>query len=54
MGEVLIVEDEQHLANGLRFNLEAKATKSRLPVTAKRRWSYCSADPNVLTPWCWT
>ncbi len=24
MGEVLIVEDEQHLANGLRFNLEAE------------------------------
>ncbi len=24
MGEILIVEDEQHLANGLRFNLEAE------------------------------
>ena len=41
---VLIVEDEQHLAEGLRFNLEAegyRAPKSSTP--ARRRSSGCSA-----------
>jgi len=37
MSRVLVVEDEQHLAEGLRFNLEAEATRCSWWTRAKPR-----------------
>ena len=31
MSQILIVEDEQHIAEGLRFNLEAEGHHARSP-----------------------
>ena len=36
---VLIVEDELHLAEGLRFNLEAEGYQAEVVETGKARWS---------------
>ena len=35
MSRILVVEDEQHLADGLRFNLEAEGTTSTSSTTAR-------------------
>ena len=35
MSRILIVEDEQHLADGLRFNLEAEAHDVDVAATAR-------------------
>ena len=45
MQRVLIVEDEQHLAEGLRFNLEAEGYQAEVVDTGEARWSGCSARP---------
>ena len=37
MSRILIVEDEQHLADGLRFNLEADGHEVDVAATATRR-----------------
>ena len=53
MSRILIVEDEQHLADGLRFNLEAEGydievvdtgeeALDRIAVTRSRSTSSCS------------
>ena len=38
---ILIVEDEQHLAEGLRFNLEAEGYRVKVVETAKPRSICC-------------
>jgi len=39
MSRVLVVEDEAHLAQGLRFTCRPKDTRWKLPETARRPWS---------------
>ena len=40
MSRVLVVEDELHLANGLRFNLEAEGHQVKLPIPARLRSTF--------------
>ena len=48
MSRILVVEDEQHLADGLRFNLEAEGIRSRWWIAAKRRSSCCSSNRRAI------
>ena len=41
MSRILVVEDESHIAEGLRFNLEAEGHPWRLPETVKMPWTAC-------------
>ena len=41
MSRILIVEDEQHIADGLRFNLEAEGHERSSTATASRRSTCC-------------
>jgi DNA-binding response OmpR family regulator len=46
MSRVLIVEDEQHLANGLRFNLEAEGYQVSVVDTGEAAIETLTAEPN--------
>ncbi len=45
MSRVLVVEDEQHLADGLRFNLEAEGYQVQLTDTGEAALDLLRADP---------
>lgn len=45
MSRILIVEDEQHLADGLRFNLEAEAHAVDIADTGEQALQRIAADP---------
>ncbi len=44
MSRVLVVEDEQHLAEGLRFNLEAEGYQVQLVETGEAALEKLKAD----------
>jgi len=44
MSSILIVEDEEHLANGLRFNLEAEGYKVALAGDGESALELLSKD----------
>jgi two-component system alkaline phosphatase synthesis response regulator PhoP len=46
MSRILIVEDEQHLADGLRFNLEAEQYEVELTDNGEEALERLSAEPN--------
>jgi DNA-binding response OmpR family regulator len=46
MSRVLIVEDEQHLADGLRFNLEAEGYQVSVVETGEAAIETLTAEPN--------
>ena len=56
MSRVLIVEDEAHLAQGLRFNLEAEGHS--VEVVGDGESALDLSDPTSgrsrSMPWCWT
>ena len=55
MSRVLVVEDEAHLAEGLRFNLEAEGHSVRGGRRRRgRRSSGCSTSKENSTPSCST
>jgi len=45
MSTVLVVEDEQHLADGLRFNLEAEGYQVRVTDTGESALQMLQSDP---------
>ena len=45
MSRVLVVEDEQHLADGLRFNLEAEGYQVRVTDTGESALEMLKSDP---------
>jgi len=45
---VLVVEDEQHLADGLRFNLEAEGYQVRVVDTGEAALEVLRVDPNSI------
>jgi two-component system, OmpR family, alkaline phosphatase synthesis response regulator PhoP len=45
MSKVLVVEDEQHLADGLRFNLEAEGYQVQLTDTGESALAVLKSDP---------
>jgi DNA-binding response OmpR family regulator len=45
MSKVLVVEDEQHLADGLRFNLEAEGYQVQLTDTGESALEVLRSDP---------
>jgi DNA-binding response OmpR family regulator len=45
MSKVLVVEDEQHLADGLRFNLEAEGYQVQLTDTGESALEVLKSDP---------
>ena len=45
MSKVLVVEDEQHLADGLRFNLEAEGYQVRVTDTGESALEMLLSDP---------
>jgi DNA-binding response OmpR family regulator len=45
MSQILIVEDERHLADGLRFNLEAESYQVRVVETGEAALDVVAADP---------
>jgi DNA-binding response OmpR family regulator len=46
MNRVLVVEDEQHLAHGLRFNLEAEGYEVRIAETGEEALALISLSPS--------
>ena len=48
MSKVLVVEDEQHLADGLRFNLEAEGYQVQVTDTGESALEVLSADPSAF------
>jgi len=48
MSKVLVVEDEQHLADGLRFNLEAEGYQVRVTDTGESALEVLNADPEAF------
>jgi two-component system, OmpR family, alkaline phosphatase synthesis response regulator PhoP len=48
MNRVLVVEDEQHLADGLRFNLEAEGYQVRLVDTGEAALELLRVDPAAV------
>jgi two-component system alkaline phosphatase synthesis response regulator PhoP len=48
MNRVLVVEDEQHLAEGLRFNLEAEGYQVRLVDTGEAALELLRIDPSAF------
>ena len=51
MSRILIVEDEQHLADGLRFNLEAEHTTSKSSKPVRTRSQRLAARAAHATTW---
>jgi DNA-binding response OmpR family regulator len=47
MSRLLVVEDEQHLANGLRFNLEAEGHEVEVLDTGEAALARLPAEPSV-------
>ena len=47
MSRILIVEDETHLAHGLRFNLEAEGHEVDLSETGEDALARITADPRA-------
>ena len=55
MSAVLIVEDEQHLADGLRFNLEAEGYTVDTVSDGEAALSlFVDKQPDATTRWCLT
>ena len=54
MSRVLVVEDEAHLAKGLRFNLEAEGHSWKLLATANPRSSASWPRTKILMWSCST
>ena len=54
MSRILVVEDERHIAQGLRFNLEAEGHSVQIAETAKTRSIGCWRRMSLLTWCCWT
>ncbi len=48
MSRVLVVEDEQHLADGLRFNLEAEGYQVQVVETGEAALELLMADRGGL------
>jgi two-component system, OmpR family, alkaline phosphatase synthesis response regulator PhoP len=48
MSRVLVVEDEQHLADGLRFNLEAEGYQVQVTDTGESALEVLNADPSAF------
>jgi len=48
MSKVLVVEDEQHLADGLRFNLEAEGYQVQVTDNGESALEVLSADPSAF------
>jgi DNA-binding response OmpR family regulator len=48
MSKVLVVEDEQHLADGLRFNLEAEGYQVHLTDTGESALEVLQSDPTAF------
>jgi len=48
MSRVLVVEDEQHLADGLRFNLEAEGYHVQVRETGESALEALKADPSAF------
>jgi DNA-binding response OmpR family regulator len=48
MSRVLVVEDEQHLADGLRFNLEAEGYQVQLKDTGEAALEALQSDPSAF------
>jgi len=48
MNRVLVVEDEQHLAEGLRFNLEAEGYQVRMVDTGEAALELLRVEPNAF------
>jgi DNA-binding response OmpR family regulator len=48
MSKVLVVEDEQHLADGLRFNLEAEGYQVHVTDTGESALEALNADPSAF------
>ena len=48
MSKVLVVEDEQHLADGLRFNLEAEGYQVQVTETGEAALEVLKADPTAF------
>ena len=54
MNRILVVEDEQHLAEGLRFNLEAEGYQVEVVETGEAALELLLAgDAGASTWWCW-
>ena len=51
MSRVLVVEDEKHLAEGLRFNLEAEGHQWNSRAKGKPRSSACCMPKNISMRW---
>ena len=49
MSRVLVVEDEQHLADGLRFNLEAEGYQVEVAGTGEAAQELLAAEPRHST-----
>ena len=55
MSRVLVVEDEAHLAQGLRFNLEAEGHSVEVAGDGEAAIEPAArAAEKNSTPWCWT
>ncbi len=54
MSRILVVEDEQHLAEGLRFNLEAEGYQVEVVETGEAALERCCRVRARSTWWCWT
>jgi DNA-binding response OmpR family regulator len=48
MSKVLVVEDEQHLADGLRFNLEAEGYQVQVTDTGESALEALTSDPSAF------
>jgi DNA-binding response OmpR family regulator len=48
MSRVLVVEDEQHLADGLRFNLEAEGYQVQVTDTGESALEALTSDPSAF------
>ena len=55
MSRILVVEDEQHLADGLRFNLEAEGYQVAVALRREKpRWNCWRLPPEPgPDPICW-
>lgn len=53
MSKILVVEDEAHLAEGLRFNLEQEGYSVKVVGNGKKRSSVYQKTKMNLTRWSW-
>jgi DNA-binding response OmpR family regulator len=54
MSQILVVEDEQHIAEGLRFNLEAEGYQVQVVDTGEAALELLMAEAAAFDVWCWT